>query len=475
MRHCNAILLLLLCFTLLDKVVYAQDSSVYSRLYNLPDKLLHAANAKSIRIEQRLTKQTTKYLAQLQKEEQRLKKKLWKKDSTAAKELFDDVSARYKNLENGLENTQTIYSGHLDSMQTVLRFLRQDNLVGLSPATKENLQTVLGNYNQLQEQLNYTSEIKRQLKERQQYLKQHLEKLGLSNEIKKLSRSVYYYRAQIDEYKRTFEEPSKLEARLLQLANKIPAFREFFNKNSMLAGLFRLPGSDPVISATPIPGLQTRASIQQDMLQRFGSGPDVSRTMQQNIQSAQVQIQQLKEKVNQLGGGGSDMDMPDFPVNHQKVKRFWQRVELSANVQSTKNNNFYPVTSDLALMAGYRLGNRSTIGIGASYKVGWGQNIRQIKLTHEGVGLRSFLEVKLRGSFYASAGFEYNYQKPFGSLQQLNNLDSWQKSGLLGVSKIVAIQSKFFKKTKLQLLWDVLSYQQVPRSQPIKFRIGYYF
>jgi hypothetical protein len=53
--------------------------------------------------------------------------------------------------------------------------------------------------------------------------------------------------------------------------------------------------------------------------------------------------------------------------------------------------------------------------------------------------------------------------------------DSWQESGLLGISKIISVKSKLFKKTKVQLLWDFLSYQQLPRSQPLKFRVGYNF
>jgi hypothetical protein len=94
------------------------------------------------------------------------------------------------------------------------------------------------------------------------------------------------------------------------------------------------------------------------------------------------------------------------------------------------------------------------------------------------MGLRSFLDVKMKGSFYASGGFEYNYQppaimisSPIGGGQGA----SWQQSGLVGVSKVISIKSKFFKKTKLQLLWDFLSYEQVPRTQALKFRVGYNF
>jgi hypothetical protein len=165
--------------------------------------------------------------------------------------------------------------------------------------------------------------------------------------------------------------------------------------------------------------------------------------------------------------------MPDFKPNSQKVKNFWQRIELGTNVQSVKSNGYFPVTSDVGLSAGYKLNDKSVVGIGMSYKMGWGENIRRIKLTHEGVGVRSFFEFKLKSSFYGSGGFEYNYQQPFNSFRQLRGFDSWQRSGLIGVSKVLAVQSKLFKKTKVQLLWDFLSYQQLPRTQPIKFRIGY--
>ncbi|MBK9381709.1 MAG: hypothetical protein IPN39_10305 [Chitinophagaceae bacterium] len=57
----------------------------------------------------------------------------------------------------------------------------------------------------------------------------------------------------------------------------------------------------------------------------------------------------------------------------------------------------------------------------------------------------------------------------------LQNYSSWQQSGLIGISKTVPVKSKFFKKTSLKLLWDFLSYQQVPRTQPVIFRIGYNF
>ena len=85
------------------------------------------------------------------------------------------------------------------------------------------------------------------------------------------------------------------------------------------------------------------------------------------------------------------------------------------------------------------------------------------------------IDVAIKGSFSATGGFEYNYTTPFASYQDLRVWNDWTKSGLIGVTKTVSMKNRFFKKTNVQLLWDFLSYQQVPRTQPILFRVGYNF
>jgi hypothetical protein len=115
------------------------------------------------------------------------------------------------------------------------------------------------------------------------------------------------------------------------------------------------------------------------------------------------------------------------------------------------------------------------VGLGASYKLGWGQDIGHISISNQGLGLRSFLDWKIKGGIYATGGFEYNYQQPFGKLDILYHLNSWQQSGLIGITKTVSVRSKWVSQTKAQLLWDFLSYSQIPQAQPFKFRVGYNF
>jgi hypothetical protein len=43
------------------------------------------------------------------------------------------------------------------------------------------------------------------------------------------------------------------------------------------------------------------------------------------------------------------------------------------------------------------------------------------------------------------------------------------------VTKTVSMKSTVFKKTQISILWDFLSYEQVPRTPPFLFRVGYSF
>ena len=111
--------------------------------------------------------------------------------------------------------------------------------------------------------------------------------------------------------------------------------------------------------------------------------------LQQNLQAAQAQLNTLKDKLNKLGGSGSsDMDMPDFKPNTQRTKTFWQRLEYGTNFQTAKNN-FFPITTDMGLSVGYKLTDKKHMVwcCFTSYKMGWGQDIKHIAITHQGMGI----------------------------------------------------------------------------------------
>ena len=147
-------------------------------------------------------------------------------------------------------------------------------------------------------------------------------------------------------------------------------------------------------------------------------------------------------------------------------------MEYGINIQSSIATGYYPQSTAFAGTAGYKLNDKSVIGIGLSYNVGWGTDIHHIHISNQGIGIRSYMDVKLKGSFYASGGFEKNFNKVFTSLNQVVVGKLWQNSGLIGISKIVSLKGNFMKKTKVQLLWDFLSVLSNPKNPTHYFQGG---
>jgi hypothetical protein len=455
----------------------AQDSSKVQ----LPSRYLDNISSRANQLEQKLDQKTDKVLSHMMKQEEKMKGKLMKIDSLKAKEVFGNIEEKYKNLKQRLANKLPgkKYIPSLDTLSTSLKFLQQNpQLVSQIKGGEQKLKDAIGKVNGLEDKFQKAEEIKNFLKERKQFLKDQLSKFGFVKQLKKLNKQVYYYSEQVNEYKAMLKDHKKAERKAIELLSKTKLFKDFMRKNSMLASLFRLPGdpNDPLTQAN-LAGLQTRTQVNNLIQQQIASGgPNAQAQFSQNVQAAQSQLNQLKNRFSQSTSGNSDDIIPEgFKPNNQKTKGFWKRLEVGTNTQTQKATSFFPVTSDLGLSLGYKLNDKSIIGIGASYKIGLGRGWKHIKFSSEGAGLRSFIDWKLKKNFWVTGGYEMNYKTAFSDFMQLRNYSSWQQSGLLGLSKVISVKSKFFKKTKLQLLWDFLSYQQVPRTQPIVFRVGYNF
>ncbi len=482
------ILLTLLCLCLKGPVLHAQGSvpadTTGIGVYNLQlsDKAIDKLQKKYSKLEARVNKQTEGLLTRVQKQESALKELVAQKDSLAAKQVFDKAAKKYQSFRDKLKTpvTKTIprplqeYIPRLDSLHTAFNFLGKQKAEGaLSNATGnlDKLQGLNNELGQLQGRLQQAGEIKDFIKKREQELKNRLMQYGLGNKLIGLNKEVYYYQQQLADYKNILNNQDKLEKTVLALVQKAPAFQNFMQKNSYLGQLFPVPENYGTPQA--MEGLQTRASVGNLVAQRMGSGTNQEQYLQQQVQSGQASLTQLKDKAAKSGViGSSDLEIPDFKPNTQKTKRFLQRIEYGVNLQSQKGNSFLPVTTDLAATAGYKFSDKATAGLGISYKLGWGSDIKNISLSNQGIGLRSYVDVKAKGSFWISGGFEYNYLQAFSKLAEIADVDVWQKSALLGVEKKIKIGKK---TSTMQLLYDFLWHAQTPRAQPIKFRIGYTF
>ena len=465
-----------------------------SRIGSFPTRLLARIHRKVSNLNTALTDQTERYLVKMQRQEERMHQKLAKVDAAGAASLFGSSGQRYAELEQRMR-TDTggkgrgysgIYPAYLDSLQGSMRFLQGNPTVlsNTNAGAMTQLQGANTEVQTLQARMGDADAAKAFLQQRKQqiaaYMAQHPGVSGvLGKGSSEMNQGVYYYSQQLRQYEESWTSPDVLEQRALAALNKVAAFQTFMKENSMLGGLFHLPGS----YGTPqgLSGLQTKDQIGELIRGQVGGSGAAggagagAAALQSNLQNAQTQVENYQSKLSSLGAGNGNMDMPDFKPNDQKTKTFWKRLEYGANFQTTHTNYYFPMVTDFGASLGYKLGHNNVVGVGASYKLGWGNGIQHIAFSNQGVGLRGFLQIGIKGSFSATGGFEYNYTTPFASFQNLKRIQDWTKSGLVGVTKTISLKNRVFKKTSVSLLWDFLSYQQVPQTQPILFRIGYNF
>lgn len=495
MKKVNFFLLIIFClFATYSKAQNAD--SVTSNIENFPGKYFSKVDKKTSSISEQLSKKSAKYLAKFEKKENKIRKKLKKLNpeniiadaGEKYNEFFRKIkipssSKGFKRIKGMLPNKSPPgnpdsdnhqltgeYNPYLDSLGTSLSFLKQFN--GISDKVKEPLASL----NSLQSNLQQSEKIKAFIAERKNQLKEVLSKYtkvpkGLKSQYDKLSKTAYYYSAQVKEYKEMLKDPKKIEQKALSLLSKLPAFQKFMKDNGQLASLFRI--NENLDPAQSLAGLQTRSSVQSLIQQRIATGgPNAQAIVQQNLSAAHAELNKLKDKINQFGGGGSDVEIPDFKPNSQKTKSFFKRMEYTADVQFGKTNNLLPNTANIGLGVGFKASDKCSFGLGLAYKMGMG-TIQNINITHQGISFRSYADYKIKGSFFVSGGYEMNYNAAFKNIERLKEYNAWQRSALIGVSKKYKISKKV--KGDMKLLYDFLAREHVPVSQQFLFRVGYTF
>lgn len=452
--------------------------SLKQTLFNAVDQLsLTRLENKFAKTEKQLTHVMLRSLEKFRRSEDRLLKKLKSKDSIAANLKAKDFAEKYNRISSQIqspekqlsENLSGGYVARLDSLRTLLDFRQAGLAEDVSVPQLKAIGDLKRRIRLLQVQMNTADAVKKFVANQQAQWKEQLSRLGLAKELLQFKKQAYYYQQEINEYKQLLNDPDKLAQKALSIASTLPAYKSFMAQNSQLAQLFRMPGANPG-AAGGVPGLQTQNQVQQ-LLQQQLSGAGANSFQQLQEQAGGV-LNDMKSKLNEWGDGDGELPMPDFKPNQQKTKKLLKRLEFGLNVQSQRSSNILPSTTDVGLQAGYKLNDKSVIGVGVAYKMGWGKNLSEIRITHEGVGLRSFADIKLKKSIWITGAFEYNYQQAIRSVEQLKDLTAWQKSAMLGISKKYRIGNAG-RQGKLQLLWDFLSYSQVPRTPAIKFRLGY--
>lgn len=463
---------------------YAQDSSEMAEatptITKVPDKYLYAIEKKYSKISQSLEHESKKVLARMQSHERKVKQKIAEIDSSKATRFFSASVEKYKAFESRIKKLQEEggklkeYVPGLDSIATSLNFFSQSSFNNL--INKDRLNNAQSAVSDLATELLSANEIKEFIKAREKEITEQLLSYGLPKNTLLINKEVYYYQERLSDYKELLNDKKKLEAKLLNLVTSTKAFKSFIEKYGFIASLF--PTASNYDASAIVGGLQSRSAIETIITQRLGMGADAQggqQYMQPQLNYGQSEMKDLQSKLDQLGlnKGDADMTMPDFNPNTQKTKKFFQRLEYGINIQSSRTTYFLPATSDIAATLGYKFTDKASAGFGIGYKLGWGTGWDNINFSNEGVSIRSYLDIKAKGNLWISGGFEYNYLQSFAKIEEIKNLNAWQQSALIGITRKVQIKEK--KQVKIQLLYDFFAAKQLPQAQALKFRIGWTF
>lgn len=447
----------------------------------VPSKLVAQSQKKWSAYKTQLMRRAEKQLSAVKKTDLGMYQQLYNFDSTAAKNLYPEgIDKLYDAKIAGIRSESTAvvtavtgsYQPYVDSLRGILSFADRYTSGGAATKVKESL----AGLNELQGKLQEADQVKEFIQQRKALIKEYLSQYkslpsGLKSSYDKLNKDLYYYSAQLREYKDALNEPDKLLKKTLQVMDKVPAFKSFMEKHSMLSELFgSSSAAESVLRGSA--DLVTRDQIQSRIqTQITGGGAGAAGALSQQLRTARQQIDNLQSKVMANGPDAGNVDLPDgYTPNNLKKKTLWQRLEYSWNLQNQPATGVLPVISALGLSAGYKFSDNTVAGIGAAYQLGLGKGINDMKLSNQGLGLRTFFDMKLKNTFWLSAGAEENYMHEFSKIDDINQLKFWQQSALIGIMK----KTKIGKQTNsIQVLFDVLASRQVPRAQPLKIRLAH--
>jgi hypothetical protein len=445
-------------------------------ILQFPKRAMEKTGQQYQKLAQHISGNNDKILRHAARFERRMYRRLKRKDPALAERLFSLSTDSLQHLRNDCTRNNTGNNNHgayyprLDTLKNAIRFL--ENNYSVQTANHPEIKNTMARVQSLEKELAQSEQIKQYLYERKEILNQKLSAIdGYDKQLKQYRQHLDGYMMGIQEWKAILNNPQKIEEKALALVKKIPAFQKMMEEQGALAQLFGNAGNSNTGTAA-LTGLQTRADVMNRLQTTLSAaGPNAQAILQQQMNRAQEQLARLKQ---QDISSGNASEMPGYGAKKMKYKSMLQRLQPGADLQFSKSNRFFPATADVALQLAYRFSEKGTVGIGTSYKIGFGTGFNNIRFTAQGLGIRSFADFKLKGDFFINGGFEQNQYQPGNAilLPQQGNRAFWASSALLGISKKFNVGKRL--RASAMLLYDFL-YQQTPGAQPLKYRMGYFF
>jgi hypothetical protein len=411
----------------------------------------------------RKTASIDKYTAKSQKIQQRLLKKLQRKEAKLLKRLAAKDSAAYLQYVNqGLSydsiatlSKDTSYQQKLankknaaiDSLRGVQRFIenQQGKLGSVTDvADKAGIQ-MPKQLGKLQQQLNGQQDIDQLIGQRTA----SLESLAKSQNIKGMEgiqKDVYYAREKIKNWKQLTDEPDDAEEAALEYLQGTEGFDKYLKQdNNAFGGL----GNNATAADLQRMGYQTKSqvngllqeklgnsmnAVQQQMADQVQQYTDTLGGVGKEIGKAKEAIGKAKEAIGQgkeaiasakeTKDNIKNIEKPTFRKNPEKGKPFMERLETQYSFQTSRASvdGLKPAMMDITASVGFKHTPRLSYGVGFGLSTGLGSDWQHLKITYEGITLRAYADWKWVYGFSFQAGYERNF-RPGNRAYLSHNID----------------------------------------------------
>lgn len=476
---------------------YGQDSSISERR---KIRYLNKIEKKNEYYVKKQEKKTKKLLATLSKKEKELYGGLdsTKLDSSLFKNNFSKIEDRFqKELENPeqllskasqpislnvpistthiAENLSGDIKDYLKQQVATAAFLSDSACVTCVKLRQQSAKA--------KESISKASAKLERLKAVQADIKKHQETLknygvntpGFADKLKGIDKSCFYYAQGMNGFKDLYTNPAKgIENNLLKSLSFNKDFKLFNTQlntsklpfsTSGISSLSSLSGNPPDMS-----GYQTKAQVQALMPQNAqGVSADVKTQLINNMQNGLVQFNELRDEKPELS---MLKDKPDFKTNPYKGLPLRKRLVPAFTFQPETKTTQTPITINLGATLGFKLTERLTPMIGASTKVGLGQDIRHISFSYQGIVARAGVDTKLCYGFSAQVWYEETWRPYSVYIKQEDTfVNKPQPSFIAGVCNTYKISKKV--KGTFMIGYDFFYNKHVPYTSPWVIRMGW--
>jgi len=461
-----------------------------------------------------------KYLGKSDKIQQRLLKRLKRKEEKILKKLAAKDSALYHQyLNQGIsydsiailskdssyQKQHISKAGILDSLKGVQSFIQKQSarLNSLSGAAgKAGVESK--ELTELQQKLNTQQHIDALIGQRTSALESFTSKANIRG-LQDIQKKVYYAKEKMKAWKELADEPDDAEENALEYLQGTEGFTESLNSNNSVA--FGGLGNNATAEDLQRMGFQTKSqvnsmlqeklsnnlgAVQQQMADQVKDYSEKLNGITDKVKEAKDGINNAKQTLNeakQAKNNLKNIEKPIFKKNPERGKPFWQRLEPQYNFQTTRatQDGLRPAMLELGAGVTFKHSPRLSYGIGIALSTGLGQNWQNIKLTYEGISARAFADWKLIYGFSAQAGYERIFRpanRPYLPEQMDGKSNNTPKTGN-AVSEMFAGQQQaaylgIMKRYRINSKWNgtLLAgynflWQQEKLRSPILLKFGW--